>query len=85
MNLTLLQFQNQDDAGDERGKDFVGLHHFGIWVDDIETMTQAIEAHGGKYHPGPTAHVPENAEYKFRDPDGVVFDISTHGWDGARR
>ena len=47
MNLTLLQFQNQDDAGDERGKDFVGLHHFGIWVDDIETMRRAIEAHGG--------------------------------------
>jgi catechol 2,3-dioxygenase-like lactoylglutathione lyase family enzyme len=85
MNLTLLQFQNQDDAGDERGKNFVGLHHFGIWVDDIETMRRAIEAHGGKYHPGPTAHVPENAEYKFRDPDGIVFDISTHGWDGAKR
>jgi catechol 2,3-dioxygenase-like lactoylglutathione lyase family enzyme len=85
MNLTLLQFQNQDDAGDERGKDFVGLHHFGIWVDYIETMRRAIEAHGGKYHPGPTAHVPENAEYKFHDPDGIVFDISTHGWGGAKR
>jgi catechol 2,3-dioxygenase-like lactoylglutathione lyase family enzyme len=85
MNLTLLLFQSQDDAGDERGKDFVGLHHFGIWVDDIETMRRAIEEHGGKYHPGPTAHVPENAEHKFRDPYGIVFDISTHGWDGAKQ
>ena len=85
MNLTLLQFQSQDDAGDERGKDFVGLHHFGIWVDDIETMKRAIEQHGGTYHPGPTAHVPENAEHKFRDPYGIVFDISTHGWDGAKQ
>jgi methylmalonyl-CoA/ethylmalonyl-CoA epimerase len=85
MNLTLLQFETEADAGDERGKDFVGLHHFGIWVDDIETVTRAIEANGGKNHLGPTAHVPENAEHKFRDPNGIVFDISTHGWDGAKR
>jgi len=85
MNITLLQFETQEDAGDDRGKDFVGLHHFGIWVDDIETMTQAIEAHGGTFHAGPTAHVPANAEHKFRDPNGIVFDISTHGWDGAKK
>ena len=83
MNITLLQFETEEDAGDERGKDFVGLHHFGILVDDIDTMKQAIEAHGGKYHPGPTGHAPANAEHKFRDPNGIVFDISTHGWDGA--
>lgn len=85
MNITLLQFETQEDAGDERGKDFVGLHHFGIWVDDIDTVKQAIEANGGQYHPGPTGHSPVNAEHKFRDPYGIVFDISTHGWDGAER
>jgi methylmalonyl-CoA/ethylmalonyl-CoA epimerase len=85
MNITLLQFENDEDAGDERGKDFVGLHHFGIWVEDIDKMKQAIEAHGGRFHAGPTAHVPENAEHKFRDPYGIVFDISTHGWDGAKK
>ena len=31
-------------------------------------------------HPGPTAHVPENAEYKFRDPDGIVRHL--HAWLG---
>jgi len=85
MNITLLQFETEADAGDERGKDFVGLHHFGIWVDNIETATQAIETNGGQNHLGPTAHAPENAEHKFRDPNGIVFDISTHGWDGAKR
>jgi catechol 2,3-dioxygenase-like lactoylglutathione lyase family enzyme len=85
MNITLLQFETEEDAGDERGKDFVGLHHFGIWVDDVESAKQAIEAHGGKSRCGPTAHVPENAEHKFRDPYGIVFDVSTHGWDGAQR
>ena len=84
-NLTLLKFPTDEMAGDERGKDFVGLHHFGIWVEDIEAIKRAIEAHGGKAHGGPTGHVPENAEHKFRDPNGIVFDISTHGWDGARR
>jgi methylmalonyl-CoA/ethylmalonyl-CoA epimerase len=85
MNLTLLQFETEADAGDERGKEFVGVHHFGIWVDDIERVTRAIEANGGRNHLGPTAHVPQNAEHKFRDPYGIVFDISTHGWDGAKR
>jgi hypothetical protein len=23
------------------------------------------------------------AEHKFRDPYGIVFDIFSHGWDGA--
>src|SRR5262245_19499471 len=73
MNITLLQFETEEDAGDERGKDFVGVHHFGIWVDDIESMRRAIEAHGGKYHPGQTAHLQANAEQKFRGPHGIVF------------
>jgi methylmalonyl-CoA/ethylmalonyl-CoA epimerase len=85
MNLTLLQFETQEDAGDERGKDFVGLHHFGVWVDDLGAARAAIEANGGTSHAGPTAHLPENAEHKFRDPNGIVFDISSHGWDGAKR
>ena len=86
MNLTLLQFQTEEDAGDERGKDFVGVHHFGFWVDDEGEAIADVENHGGKHHPGPTgASAPQNAEVKFRDPDGVVFDISTHGWDGAKR
>jgi catechol 2,3-dioxygenase-like lactoylglutathione lyase family enzyme len=84
MNITLLQFETEEDAGDKRGKDFVGLHHFGILVDDIDTMKHAIEAHGGKHHPGPTGHAPANAEHKFCDPNGIVFDISSHGWDGAK-
>lgn len=84
MNLTLLQFRNEDDAGDERGMHFVGVHHFGFWVDDLESSKASIEANGGKYHPGP-AVPPENAEHKFRDPNGIVFDISTHGWHGAKR
>jgi hypothetical protein len=61
-----------------------GYTIFGIWVDDINTLKQAIESHGGRLHADSTAHVPENAEHKFRDPYGIVFDIS-NGWDGAKK
>ena len=55
-------------------------------VELTEIFLTRLEKNGGKYHPGPTgAGAPQNAEVKFRDPDGVVFDISTHGWDGAKR
>ncbi|MBI76279.1 MAG: glyoxalase [Rhodospirillaceae bacterium] len=83
MNLTLLQFETQEDAADNRGKDFVGLHHFGFWVDDAEASIADVEKNGGEYHPGPKET--KNAEMKFCDPNGVIFDISTHGWDGAKR
>ena len=84
VNLTVLQFRDEGDAGDERGKDFVGLHHFGVMVDDLEESRRAIEENGGTFHPGPTAHNPENAEHKFRDPYGIVFDISTLAWPGTK-
>ena len=70
MNLTLLQFQTQKDAGDERGKDFVGVHHFGFWVEDTDAVISEVENHGGKYHPGPEDT--KNSEVKFRDPNGIV-------------
>ncbi len=84
VNLTLLQFRTDEDAGDERGKDFVGLHHFGLMVEDLDGVEERIEQNGGRAHHGPTAHDPENAERKFRDPNGVVFDVSTAGWPGTK-
>ena len=83
VNLTLLQFRTDEDAGDERGKDFVGLHHIGVIVDDLDETGKLIEDNGGRTHAGPAGTVPENAERKYRDLNGVVIDISTAGWDGA--
>ena len=75
VSLAILKFQTDQQAGDERGKDFHGLHHFGFVVEDIPGKTKEIEANGGRYHmtvPG----APDNAtEIKFRDPNGNVFDI----------
>ena len=83
VSLAILKFPSDELAGDERGKDFHGLHHLGFVVDDVDGAARAIEANGGRYH----MHVPgEQAgegERKFRDPDGVVFDIVNDAY--ARR
>ncbi len=84
MNITLLKFPTDAMAGDERGKDFVGLHHVGFVVDDLEATGRTIEAQGGRFHMAPTTEM--QAESKYRTPDGVVFDIARpeHLWPGAK-
>ncbi len=82
INLTLLHFHTDEAAGDERGKDFVGIHHFGFIVDDLDAMSKKIEDHGGRFHRELKGGGGVDFERKFRDPDGVVFDISHKGWIG---
>ena len=88
VNVALLNYKTDELAGLDRGKDYVGLHHIGFWVDDAKQTHKSIEAAGGKYWMG---ELPENAgtntfyEIKFRDPYGVVVDISEHGWGGASK
>lgn len=83
-NLTLLKFPTDEMAGDERGKDFVGVHHFGFVVDDIAKAGKEIEKNGGRYHPIDTNQMA--TETKYRDPDGIVFDITgpAHLWAGVK-
>ena len=77
ISLAILKFKTDEQAGDERGKDFHGLHHMGFVVDDIETSSEAIEENGGKYHMRLPDTLEVANEIKFRDPNGVVFDIVT--------
>ncbi len=77
VSLAILKFKTDEQAGDERGKNFHGLHHMGFVVEDIEGMQGTIEGNGGSYHMQ-LPDTPEGAsEIKFRDPNGVVFDIVT--------
>ena len=66
------------------GADYVGLHHFGVVVDDLGAWTNHLENLGA---PNLTTleDLPTNAhaEIKFRGPDNVVFDISPSPWPGA--
>ena len=84
VNLTLLKFHTDNAAGDERGKDFVGLHHFGFIVDDLEAMSTKVTSNGGKFHRELAGGGGVDFERKFRDPNGVVIDISHKGWVGAK-
>ena len=80
ISLAILKFQTDQQAGDERGKDFHGLHHIGFVDDDLAGVTEVVEGNGAKYHMS-LPNTPEGAtEVKFRDPNGVVFDIVDSGY-----
>jgi len=85
MSLALLNYKTDEAAG-ERGKDFVGLHHIGVWVDDIVTARKDVEKAGGQYYMG---EVPVKGnifyEVKYKDLDGVICDLTDHGWGGASK
>ena len=79
--IALLKF-GKDQTG--VGLDYVGLHHIGFVVDDLDTWTKHLESLGAPNITTledlpPTAHT----EIKFRAPDNVVFDISPAEWPGA--
>lgn len=86
VNLALLNFSGAKGSGREDMKDFVGAHHFGFVVDDVADTQKRVEAAGGSFFMdlGDDAEK-ENFERKFRDPDGIIIDISKKGWTGAKR
>ena len=58
---------------------FFGLHHIGFVVDDLDESAKTVEQNGGRYHMKlPGAH--DNTEHKYRDPNGVVFDIVNNNY-----
>jgi len=84
INLALLNYFGKRGCGLEDAKSFVGAHHFGFQVDDLAAAQKRIEAAGGTFFfdlGKDTAK--ENFERKFKDPDGIIFDISQKGWRGA--
>ena len=90
ITVALLKYKTDAWAGyvageDERGKDYVGPHHLGFWVDDVGETEAKIEEAGGKYFQGrPAENAPTTFyEMKFRDPDGIIVDVTHLGWRGA--
>lgn len=84
INLALLHYKTDEFAG-KRGRDFVGLHHFGFIVDDVEGTRKAIEDAGGKHWMGEHDDDAAFYEVKFHDPNGIVVDITEKGWTGASK
>ncbi len=80
VNLALLRYKTDQAAGEDRGKDYFGVHHFGFLVDDVAETQTRIEDAGGSYLSGDVAHTGGFYEIKFRDPNGVIVDITHNGW-----
>ncbi|NQU70960.1 MAG: VOC family protein [Rhodospirillales bacterium] len=90
ITVALLAYKTDEWAGyvegeDERGKEFEGIHHMGFWVDDLPETEEKIEQAGGKYFQGrPSGPEPTTFyEMKFRDPNGVILDVTHLGWSGS--
>src|SRR5580658_4736075 len=67
--LALLNYKTDEAAGLERGRD------------DVDAQTRSIETHGGTFFMElPVAKDSLYFEAKFRDPDGIIFDVSHNGW-----
>ncbi|MFT5132870.1 MAG: catechol 2,3-dioxygenase-like lactoylglutathione lyase family enzyme, partial [Gammaproteobacteria bacterium] len=80
MNLTLLHF-TEGTKGAINGEDWCGLHHFGFVVEDKAKTAAAIEKNGGEFFMQiPDIYPGVDAETKYKDINGLVFDISEHDW-----
>lgn len=80
INLALLRYKTDEAAGEDRGKDYFGVHHFGFVVDDIGETWSGITEAGGTHLAGEESKTGGFYEIKFRDPNGVIFDINGTGW-----
>ena len=74
MSLVIIHPSNVNMEGEKHR----GLHHLGFVIDDMERVSEKIEANGAVYHGeilsggrGPMT------ERKYLDPNGLMFDITT--------
>jgi lactoylglutathione lyase len=63
----------------------VGLYHFGMWVDDLDASEKKVLDAGGTYLEGKPTSPNSYYEAKYRDPIGIVFDLTHKGWVGATK
>ena len=85
ISLALLKYRTDEAAG-ERGKDSVGIHHIGFLVDDLDAQRRQVEQSGARlFQDVPREKTTEFYEKKYRDPDGIVFDITHSGLKGVAK
>ena len=80
INLALLQYKSEVGSGLKNPNEFVGIHHFGFQCDDLEQQQQKIEAAGGEFFFDLGDPEDDDFERKFRDPNGIIFDVNWKGW-----
>ena len=84
MNIALLDFGEEPVPGFETQKDYEGIIHFGMWVDNTDEADKQIKQAGGSYMTGRFEKDPNVFyEVKYKTPEGIVFDVTANGWKGA--
>jgi catechol 2,3-dioxygenase-like lactoylglutathione lyase family enzyme len=84
ISLALLNYKADEWAGMD--KDAVCINHIGFWVDDLDKQGEKVLENGGTFFKElPTSKTSLYYEMKYRDPNGVIFDISHNGWVGAKK
>ena len=69
----------------QEGNEKTGIYHFGMWVDDLDEAEKKVLGAGGTYLAGRPTSPDSFYEAKYRDPNGVVFDLTHNGWAGAAK
>ena len=82
VNLALLQYKSEVDSGVPKG--YVGIHHFGFQCDDLPAQQKKVEAAGAEFFYDLGEPEDEGFERKFKDPNGIVFDLNWKGWQLTR-
>lgn len=74
VSLVLIDSSNPNMKGDEKR----GVHHFGFFADDVDSMGKTVEANGATYHGElrDSARPRVTGERKYYDPSGQMFDIT---------
>jgi len=80
INLALLQYKSEVGSGLKDPSEYVGIHHFGFQCDDFDAQQKRIEAAGGKVFFDLGAPDDDDFERKFKDPNGIIFDLNWKGW-----
>jgi hypothetical protein len=70
--------------GGKGGPDWAGLHHIGFVVDDEKSTEAKIKQNGGEFFMQLPSYPGVDAEKKYKDLNGVVFDVSEHDWTQDR-
>jgi predicted enzyme related to lactoylglutathione lyase len=78
VNLALLQYKSEVGSGVPAG--WTGIHHFGFQCNDMPKQQKQIEKAGGVFFFDLGEPEDEGFERKFKDPNGIVFDINWKGW-----
>ena len=82
MNLALLSSANTRSGGSD-GVPTHGVSHFGFCVPDFAPVEAALTEAGATYAYDLGDPAGMNYERKWRDPEGILFDVSEKGWYGA--